>query len=207
MICTGDTNMNGIEKILAHILKSSDAECAEIEREATGECERIRADCDKTAQEEYQKLISAGTKDAERRLERLGSLAALESKKQVLITQQEMVAETFEYAANRLLELPESEYVAFLAKQACAASLTGVETIILSPSDHQRFGADVLNAANFALRAAGKTASLSLSDETADIRGGLILSGGDIEVNCSIDALMAEYRNELSPAVAAALFD
>ena len=198
--------MNGIERILAHIKSESDAECAEIERAAVDECDRIRAEYAKTEQDEYRKLIDAGTKDAERRLERLGSLAALESKKHVLMTQQEMVAEAFEYAAKKLLQLPDSVYIAFLAGQACAASLTGSETIILSPSDYKRFGTDVLNAANSALLAAGKTAALSLSDETADIRGGLILSGGDIEVDCSIDALMAEYRNELSPAVASALF-
>jgi len=199
--------MDGIEKILAHILKESDAECAAIERESAEECERVRTEYDETAQNEYRKLMDSGIKEAERRLERLGSLAALESKKHVLATQQEMVAETFEFAAKKVLELPESTYIEFLAKQACAASLTGVESIILSVSDKKRFGTDVLNAANSALREAGRTASLTLSDETADIRGGLILSGGDIKVNCSIDALMAEYRNELAPAVASVLFD
>ena len=198
--------MNGIEKILAHIQAESDAECEEIERAAAEECDRIRAEYAKSEQEEYLKLLEAGTKEAERRLERLGSLAALESKKHVLMTQQEMVTEAFEYAAKKLLALPEGEYVMFLAKQACSASLTGMETIILSPSDYSRIGKEVLRAANSALRAAGKAASLTLSEKTADIRGGLILSGGDIEVNCSIDALMAEYRNELSPTVASVLF-
>ena len=199
--------MNGIEKILAHIQAESDSECEEIERAAAEECDRIRDEYARSEQDEYRKLIDAGTKDAERRLERMGNMAALESKKHVLMTQQEMVTEAFEYAAGKLRGLPEREYINFLAKQACAASLTGTEMIILSPSDYNTVGKEVLNAANSALRAAAKTASLTLSKETADIRGGLILSGGDIEVNCSIDALMAEYRNELSPAVASVLFD
>ena len=198
--------MNGIEKILAHIMSESNAECEAIEREAAEECERIHAEYDSAAKDEYRKQLDDGTKEAERRLERLNSLAALESKKHVLMTQQEMLAETFEHAAKKLLELPDSVYIEFLAKQACAASLTGAEEIILSPSDYKRIGADVLDAANAKLNSAGKTASLTLSDETADIRGGLVLSGGDIKVNCSIDALMAEYRNELSPAVASVLF-
>ena len=199
--------MNGIEKILAHIKAESDAQCEAIEREAAEECERIRAEYAKIEKEEYTKLIDAGTIEAARRLERLGSLAVLESKKHILKTQQEMVLETFEYAAKTLLELPEGEYIDFLAKQACAASLTGTEAIILSAADQQSIGKKVLDAANGALASLGKTASLTLSESTADIRGGLILSGGDIEVNCSIDALVAAYRNELSPAVAAVLFD
>ena len=199
--------MNGIEKILAHIKSESEAECAEIERAAAEECERIRSEYAKTEQDEYRKLMDAGASEADRLLERLGSLAALESKKHVLATQQEMVSEAFECAAKKLLELPKNEYVRFLAKQACAASLTGAETIIFSRSDQERVGKEVVSTANSALSAAGKTASLTLSDKTADIRGGFILSGGDIEVNCSIDALLAEYRNDLSPAVASLLFE
>ena len=199
--------MNGIEKILAHIKAESDAECEAIKREAAAECKRIREEYAGTEQEEYRKLVSEGTADAERRLERLNNLAVLESKRHVLMTQQEMVTAAFEYAAKTLLELPEQEYVAFLVKQACAASLSGTETIILSPSDRERIGSKVRDAANSMLRASGRNASLTLSDDTAGIRGGLILSGGDIEVNCSVDALVEEYRNELSPSVASVLFD
>ena len=199
--------MTGIEKILAHIKSQSDAECREIERASSEECERIRDEYAKAEKDEYRKLVDKGRSDAERRLERLYSLATLESKKQVLATQQEMVSEAFEHAARKLAGLPEKEYIAFLVRQSCAASLTGKETIVLSPSDRKRVGNELLQAANSALRASGKPAALTLSDRTADIRGGLILSGGDIEVNCSVDALVAEYRNELAPAVAAVLFD
>ena len=199
--------MNGIEKILAHILTVSEAQCADIEHAAAEECDRIRAEFAKKENDEYQKLIQDGTKDAERRLERLNSLAALESKKQVLMTQQEMLSEAFAYAAKKLLQLPEEEYVNFLAGQAAAASLSGVESIMLSHSDRERYGTKVLSAANSALENKGKAARLSLSDECADITGGLILSGGDIEVNCSVEALIAQCRNSISPAVASVLFD
>ena len=199
--------MNGIEKILEHIKSESGAECEAIRRAAAEECDRIDAEYAAAEQDEYKKLLNAGTSEAQRRLERLSSLAALESKKHVLATQQEMVAEAFEYAAKKLLELPDSDYIEFLARHASAASLTGEEAIILSPSDRNRIGKKVRDAANSKLSAAGKTASLTLSEKTAGIRGGLILSGGNIEVNCSIDALIAVYRNELSPAVSSVLFD
>ena len=198
--------MNGIEKILEHIKSESDAQCAAIERDAAEECERIREQYADIEQDEYRKLVDTWSADAARRLERLNSLAVLESKKHVLTTQQEMLSEAFEHAAKSILGLPESEYISFLAKIACAASLSGTEAIILSPGDRDRIGKQVLDAANSALRAAGKTASLTLSDDSSDIRGGLILSGGDIAVNCGVDALVAEYRNELSPAVASILF-
>ena len=199
--------MNGIDKILAHIKSESDTECGAIRLTAAEECEQIRAQYAKAEQDEYWKVFNAGSKEAVRRQERLLSLATLEAKKLVLATQQEMIAAAFELAARKFLELSDHEYTAFLAKLACDASLTGKETVFLSPADQTRIGNDVLNAANSALSKAGKTASLTLSDKTVDIRGGLILSDGDIEANCSIDALVAQYRNELSPRVAAELFD
>jgi len=198
--------MNGIEKILEHISSESAAECAAIEKSAVEECERIRAEYARAEQDEYWELINSGTKEAERRLQRMGSLAALESKKLVLATQQEMIAAAFELAVKQILELPERDYVDFLAKLACTASLNGTETIILSKSDAARIGKAVLDAANSGLKATGRSPSLRLSDKPANIRGGLILSGGNIEANCSIDALITQYKNELSPQVAKELF-
>ena len=199
--------MNGIEKILEHISSESAVECGAIAQSASEECERIRQEYAKAEQDQYWELINSGTKEAERRLERMNSLAALESKKHVLATQQEMIVAAFDLAAKKLLELPEPEYVEFLAKLACSASLSGTETIILSPADLTRIGAKVTEAANSILSKTGRAASLTLSDKPADIRGGLILSGGDIEANCSVDSLVAQYKNELSPRVAAELFE
>ncbi|MDR0491631.1 MAG: hypothetical protein LBH28_10360 [Oscillospiraceae bacterium] len=198
--------MNGIEKILEHIKSESAAECNAIAQSAAEECERIRAEYAQTEQDEYRELVNNGAREAERKLERQSSLAALESKKLVLATQQEMIAAAFELAATLILKLPEREYIEFLAKLACTAALTGTEKIFLSKADTQRIGRNVLNAANSGLKMSGRNASLTLSDSPANIRGGLILSGGDIEANCSIDALIAQYRNELSPRVANVLF-
>ena len=199
--------MNGIEKILEHISSESATECAAIAKDAADECERVRAEYAKAEQDQYWELVNNGTKEAERRLERMNSLAALESKKHVLATQQDMIVAAFDLAANKLLDLPDSDYVEFLAKLACSASLTGTEKVVLSSSDLPRIGSAVINAANSILGKTGRTASLTLSDTPADIRGGLILSGGDIEANCSVDSLVSQYRNELSPRVAAELFE
>jgi len=199
--------MNGIEKIIEHIKAESTAECQAISKSAEDECSRIQAEFKQAEQDEYWKAMTAGKKEADLRLERLNSLAALESKKKILVTQQQMIAETFEFAAKKILNLPETEYITLLAKLACKASLSGHETIYLSASDYSRIGQEVLGAANYALQVSGKPASLTLSDKTLDIRGGLVLSDGDIEVNCSIDALVAQCRNDLSPRVADALFD
>jgi len=197
--------MTGIEKILAHIEAESMAECAQIDRAASEECGRIREKYAQAERDEYERLIDAGTKEAKHRLERLGNLAALEAKKQVLVTCHEMVDAAFELAAKKLRTLP--EYTEFLARLAAAATITGEEAIVFSASDLKKIGHEVQSAANAALNAGGKTARLTLSEKSADISGGFILYGGDFVVNCSIEALIERYRSELTPEVSAMLFD
>ncbi|MCL2401565.1 MAG: V-type ATP synthase subunit E [Oscillospiraceae bacterium] len=199
--------MIGIEKIIAHIQAESMAECEQIERAALAECGHIREKHTQAAQDEYQQLIDAGTKAAAQRLERLSSLAALEAKKQVLVTCLEMMDAAFALAAKKLRTLPESAYEKFLASLAEAAVITGKETMVFSAADLKKVGKAVQSAANAGLADKGKIAQLTLSEKTADISGGFILQGDGFEVNCSITALIERYRNELTPEVSAMLFD
>jgi V/A-type H+-transporting ATPase subunit E len=197
---------NGIEKIIDHIEAEAAAERAAILAEADARCEEILASYAKTAAEEYQKIVSAGAAEAQQRISRLGSTAALEAKKQVLAAKQEMVNAAFERAAELLIGLNEDRYVPLLARLAADASRTGSELLAFSPADQARVGKAVTATANELLRRAGKTANLTLSPDARSIRGGVIVMSGDIETNCSIDALVSQHRNELSGKVAEKLF-
>lgn len=199
--------MNGIEKITERIAQDASAEIQAIEAEAKAKCDEIAAASDKAAQEEYWKLFKQGTKDAENRLERLGSVAALEAKKRILAEKQALISQTFDRAVELLLALPADEYTALLARLAADSASSGSEEIILSPADKEQYGKAVCQKANELLKARGKSAAIALADETRNIRGGLILREGNIEVNCSFEVLVGSYKSELSSSVAEVLFD
>lgn len=199
--------MNGIEKIIARIEADAVAEVEAIKAESVRACEEKKASYEKAAQEEYWKIFKKGTKDAEMRVERLGSVSVLESKKQILTTKQEMVAVAFQQAIDTIIDLPENDYIDLLANLAATASRTGKEHIVLSAGDRSRLGKTVCIKANEALSKMGKTAALTLSEQSRNIRGGLILNDGNIEVNCSIETLVEMSRNELASQVAGILFD
>jgi len=91
-------------------------ECDETIRKAAEECERIKAQYVQAEQDEYWNMIDAGTKEAERRMERLNTLAEMEANKQILATQQEMIAEAFSLAAKRISSLPRRKYAELLSK-------------------------------------------------------------------------------------------
>ena len=194
--------MNGIEKITARIRADAEAECAAIRAESEERCAAIRAENERAAQEEYWRLVREGVKDTEQRVQRLGRTARLEAKKSVLNMKQEAVTRAFDLAREKLAGLPEADYVAFLAREASEAAITGQEEVILSEKDRAACGAKAANAAK-----RGLDGCLTLSDETRPMTGGLILKQGDIEVNCTVDTLLDLSRSELAARVAEVLFE
>ena len=102
-----------------------------------------------------------------------------------------------------LLNLPEKEYVALLSDLAVKASSTGKEAVIFSQKDRTRDGKQVVTQANERL----KDGHLTMSEQTRPIQGGLILSDGDVEVNCTFETLVRLQRGEMDREVAKVLFD
>ncbi len=199
--------MNGIEKITDRIKTDALAEMRATEAATKAQCSEILAGYKEKAQSAYWKIVSEGKLEADRLIELSKNSAQTESKKRMLQLKQEMVSAAFEGACKKLAALPKAEYVKFLVSLAVKASATGKEKIVLSSSDRKKCGDELVSGANAALKAAGKTGELTLSDETRNISGGLILSSGKIETNCSVETLVELRRNELSGEVAKILFE
>jgi hypothetical protein len=93
-----------------------------------------------------------------------------------------------------------------LSKYAVSASETGEERVVLNKKDRERMGEKLVAAFNAALKAAGKTAGLTLSEREADIVGGFLLSSGDVETDCGIASLLEQRKYGLSDTVIKILF-
>ena len=120
----------------------------------------------------------------------------------MLALKQQMVGEVFDKAFHMLVNLPEAQYVAFLARLAARASSSGDEEIVLNARDRAAVGEKVLAAAN-ALIPNGKR---TLSADTGAFAGGLILRRGSVEANCTVELLIELARGEMSSDIARVLF-
>lgn len=198
--------MNGIEKITARIIAEANAEAAATIAAAQAQAGEIGAANEKKAQEEYQACMRTGKVETEQRIQRLGNTARLEAKKEILALKQELIAAAYAKAKEKILNLPEAEYVAFLAAQADKASISGDETIVLNETDKAKVGAQVAEAANALVKERGLEPKLTLAETTAAISGGLLLRKGAVEVNCALDSLVDMSRNSLDAEIAAVLF-
>lgn len=202
--------MNGIEKITQRIDQDAQTEIDQILGDARHQAAEILARYEAQAQKEAEELQARGEKNAAEREERLASVAQMEAKKLMLATKQEMLDKAFALALEQLASLPEDEYIALLAALAAKAAATGREQLIFSPKDRERVGEQVVAAANEKLSQDGATemlaGQLTLSEETRPMRGGFILSDGEVEVNCAFETLVRLQRSEVSGEVAKALF-
>lgn len=194
--------MKGTEKIIAHIKADADAQAKAILAQAEAKCAEIREGYESKAKEAYAERIRAGVKENQDRLDSMDRLAKMEGRKAILAIKQDMVSESFDRACEKLVNLPEAEYVAFLTKLAVRASVTGDEEIVLNARDRAAVGEKLVEAVNKKI-GGGK---LTLSDETGDFKGGLILRRGSIEANCTVELLVDLCRDEMAAELAGVLF-
>lgn len=199
--------MKGTEKIIAHIRADGDAEAKKIIDAASKQAEEKRAESFKAALSEYEKLMQAGNAECEDILSGSRRIAEMEAKKSVLSVKQEMISAAFDAAREEIVNMPRDKYTQFLARMAAEAAASGMEEIVLNARDKAEVGKSVCKAANELLSAKGTPGKLTMSEDTADISGGVIVRFGGIETNCSIDALIRQRRSGLSTEVAAALFE
>ena len=228
--------MEGIEKITAKIAADTEAEIAQLTAQTDAKVQAIGEAAKAQADKESADALARGRKAADERLERLKSAAQMETRKLVLGAKQEVLAEAFDLALEKLCTLPDQEYIDLLTRLALEASSTGREQLVFSQKDRARIGKQVVVAANDALAKSvapelpnsitdtkvgallGKvvnstaaivtgTGMLTLSEETRPIKGGFIMVDGDVEINCAFETLVRLQREKLEKDVANLLFD
>lgn len=194
--------MKGTEKIIAHIAADAKAQADAILAKCDEQCAAIRSEFEAKAQSAYEERLRAGKEDCAAQLESANRLAQMDERKSVLAIKQEMIEAGFAKATEMLIDLPQDQYVALLAKLAKNAAVTGDERIVLNARDKAAVGEAVVKAANEALEG-GK---LTLAEETGNFAGGLILRRENIEVNCTAELLVKVCRDEMSAKLADVLF-
>ena len=199
--------MNGIDKITDRIARDAEQECAAIDSRSSSLAAEIRAGYAALAESDGAKAVENGKKAAAERIERMNGVAELEARQRKLAAKQEMLDKAFSLAMEKLLALPEPQYVELLSSLAVRASVTGREALVFSLQDRPRYGKKVVQAANALLEAQGKTGGLTLSEESREFTGGLYVQDGWVETNCTFSTLVRMLREQMAAEVADILFE
>lgn len=197
--------MTGIEKIVKHIWDNAEMAAKAVIAEANLEAGRVVADAKAEAESKCSEIRRQSALEVKACLDRAESAARLKERRLVLDAKQKMIDEVIVKARNYIAGLPEKQYFDLLLKMIGKYALCKPGIIVFSPADAarlpERFDAAIRSALS------GKSgAELIVSEQTQNIDGGFVLIYGDIEENCSFDALFLADRELLQDKAGSLLF-
>lgn len=220
--------MTGLEAITAQII--SDAK-----EKARGILESARSDCEKAAKEYAERAEAIRTEIEERAITegedliaRAKSAAAMTRRNILMQAKAEMLNEAFEAAKKEICDTDYGKYRELLVALLFCALIEQTKNekeslelgdevaefdtfeVLMNAADRERFGEAVVEGARrVCSRRIGteRVQKLRLSNEVADIDGGLILRYGDVEANCSLSVLLSDTRRRLESRISSILFD
>ena len=186
--------MAGLDQLIEKIMIDAKAKAAEIDAASAAESAGIIAGYEGKAKDEKAAFFSKANADAASRKTQLVSSAELAVRDKKLAAKQQLIEKVLDAALQRLRDMDDLSYAAFLSKQLSGANLPeGTE--ILVP---QRYRNTIdLNAVHPHLR---------LAQEDREISGGFVLVAADSESNSTYEALIGHHRNELEKMIADRLF-
>ena len=197
--------MTGLDKIIGQIKSESDAQVASITNKARSEADKVIAKAKAEAEGEIEQIKVNGDIAAKNAIARSKSQADLIKRQAVLAEKQKLIAEMFDKAEDYIKKMPADVYFNLMTKMIKRYAVAGkAGEIIFNKADLGRLPAGYAKTAS--LEAEAKGGKLTLSDKTANIDGGFILSYGGIEENCSIKALIDDARESVQDDVQKLLF-
>lgn len=198
--------MTGLDKILKRIEEDASVAAEAVISQANKEATIIHNGGQVEAKKIVEDFAEKSRLEVDDCISRAKSAAILQEKKLILDTKQQIITDTITRAKESLLLLSNQEYFEVIKKMVQKYALCLSGEIFFSVKDKKRVP-EQFETTLQSLLSGKEGAALTVSEQTVDIDGGFVLVYGDIEENCSFDALFAAAKETLQDKVNALLFD
>ena len=188
------------ENLLSKIILDAEAQAEEIKTTAE-QARAVALDNAITSfNAEFEKVISKAKTDGEEIITQAVLNAEIEARKILLKAKQEVLSATIERSLEKLMKLPDSEYIALITDMIARVADDG-DTVIISRNDEKRLTAEVIAKIS---KVIGK--KLTLSNERGDFLGGVILSQNGLDKNMTLENELSEIKQERINKLSTKLF-
>lgn len=199
--------MTGLEKIIKVIEAEAQANADKIISEANEEANQILSLAKEKVKQGVANIAEKPASEVKAILNRAESSARLIKRQMILDAKQKMIGEIILKAKNKLTSLSSNDYFDIILQIVKKHAHNQPGIIMFSQADLDRLPKKFEKSLNESIKDI-KNASLTISKESAvKLDGGFILVYGDIEENCSFDALFSDAKDELQDKVNAFLFE
>jgi|GEM_PF-111382 len=199
-----------IEKITDRILSEAKAEAGrtldKAEREKNAVLEKARLQADMIRQDARDRA----EQDAILMKERKISVAELEARKLRLAAKQKAIETSFGKTLERLEGMDSSAYMELMLASLKKAGAAG--ELLLNLRDRERLGEQLVERTNGITATGSKDAQATagggmiLSSDVISARGGFILRKGSMELNSTLEVMVGDVTEEMTPEVVRILF-
>lgn len=188
-----------LDRITAHIISEAQKEAGRMEEEAERKASDILEQAEKEAEGAYEAILAEGERQASKVLEIAESAASHERTLAFLSSKVDYIEKTIAEAKQMILSMPYERYEAYLLRLLDRyAHKDQSGAIVFDSRDISRLGEALKD----------KMEQLHLTAEASDraLGAGFILKYGDIEENCSLEALIRNKKEKLTDMIGQRLF-
>jgi len=175
-------------------------------KEAKERAEATRAASDQKIAKLREQTLSQARAEAEVLEQRMHRMAELDERKLLLTAKRELMDQAFEAAMQKLRQMAPGQAEAFFLSLVVSAA-NGTEVLVLGEDNSNWFSLAFVDKANAALTSTGKPGKLTLSPERRCGLTGVILLSEGMEINSTLEAIVASRRLDLEAEVAAILYE
>lgn len=196
--------MSNISNLTSKILEDAEDKKTSILNDANEQRDKIVAKKEEEASAEEKLILERAERDAAARKERIISGAELNSRNEKLAAKQKVINSVFESSVEALCNLSNEELKDFVTDSILNSGIEGNQNLILNEEGAKVITTEVLNEINNKLNS---KATITLSSEKRNFKGGFILEKDGIEINNTYEALVSSIKDDLSLKVAQVLFN
>ena len=192
--------MSNLNNLIDQITASSKQKATQIVADAETVAQKISADQARVADREKESILAQAQEQATRITDMTTVTQSLIVRDEGLKIKYRVMDDVFSTAIDRLNNMPEARFVAFVADSLAGRDLAGYE--ILLPQKQ----AGLLPKINEALAGKGCTGTLTLGHTERAFVGGFVICKDGVEDNHIFETLVNYYRNEMEAQVLKILY-
>ena len=191
----------GIDNITSKIICEAGQKADDILTNARAAGDAIIAEAENKADRMLETAEENGRIEKEKLIVRKKSVAYIDGRKMLLEKKQEIIKSCFDRAVDKIVSMEKEDYISFIADLVEQTGETE-GSLILNDADREKIGRDLIRHLNEYIDGG----NFVMHDKTKSIRGGFILVKGPVSINCTIENLVDEAREELTGKAAEQLF-
>lgn len=145
--------------------------------------------------------------EAKEQTRRFKSVCDLAHKKNVLAMKREVLDAAFAAVVDDIVRLDDEPYLALMTRLLMDCSPSGEGAVCVAKKDKARLNETFILRANQMLKEKIGKGEVALLKETCDKKGGFVFVRGGLEIDCSVEALVALMREKIETDAAERLFE